>query len=183
MKNAIIFIFSIGILTSCSTLKKIKPNENLNISDSNQLELINGDYSIKRDSTCLGLSLDGAFEFKTEFNCINKADSTHFMRLTTLSEKKIRAELYHGNELLEEKILKGKLRKNYFVLNASLKFPIFYGVFNVYRSRKTRIGILPNGNLTLDNDTGGCGMLVIFPLMCAGNDSYGIEYKRLKASR
>ncbi|WP_271394120.1 hypothetical protein [Aequorivita sinensis] len=105
------------------------------------------------------------------------------MRLTALTEKRIRAELYHGNELLEEKILKGHLKKNYFVLNASLKFPVFYGVFNVYRSRKTRIGILPTGNLTLDYDTGGCGMLVIFPLMCAGNDSYGIEYKRIKSSR
>ena len=170
-------------MSSCSSLKKIKSNRNQPIRDLNELKLIDGDFSLKRNSTCIDLSLDEAFEFKTEFNCIHKADSTHFMRLTTLNEKRIRAELYHGNKLLEEKILKGKLRKNYFVLNTSLKFPVFCGVLNVYRSRKTRIGILPNGNLTLDNDTDSCGMLIIFPIMCAGNDSYGIEYERIKVRR
>lgn len=180
MKKETILILITGIFFSCSTLKRIQPNDNKKINNVNSLKAINGDYKLNQNEHCGGMSLDAAFDFKTEFNCINKPYSTYFMRLTTLDEKRIKAELFQGNKLIEEKTLRGKLRKNYFIINASLKFPLFYGIFNVYRSRKTRIGVLPNGNLTIDNDTGGCGMLVVLPLICSGNDSYGIKYKRIK---
>lgn len=151
MKHGITLIVIVALFSSCSSLKKIQPNENQPIRNFEELELINGVYSLDRNQPCLGSGLNGAFEFKADFDCINKPDSTHFMRLTALNEKQILAELYQGNQFLEKKILKGKFSKNYFTLDTSLKFPVFYVVFNIYRSRKTRIGILPNGNLTVDS--------------------------------
>ena len=175
-----LIILSLGFF-SCASLEKIKPNDNLSLNTLEELKVLNGDYRLvkKSPNTCSGL--EAAFEFENEFNCINKPDSDHFMRLTVVSKNEIKAQLFHGKELLEEKRLKGKIKQNYYKVKASFKILMSYIIINGYRSTTVRFGILPDGNLTVDFNRCGCFTLTFFPLICADGESYGDEYQKIIA--
>ncbi len=179
-------IKSLSILTllsllciSCSTLSKIQQSNNQELNNFNQLKIIEGDFHLKSDSTCGGLDLADAFNFKTDFNCINHSDSTHFIRLSTLRKKRLKAELFHADTLIEKRLFKGKLKHNYFVLKPYFSATSKYGVLNAIRSRQTRVGVMQNGNLTLDSQNGGCGLFLVLPIICTSNSHYNNEFQRI----
>ncbi len=184
MRKVICTLIFLTIFSGCSPLKRISDKEVQKISDYNDFKRFNGSFRLLRnDPHDIVLSLEDIFYFKTDYHNGNRADSTYRMKLNFLDEKTLQADLYIMDSLIETKVVKGKIRKNHFVLRDHFEVPHFYLLFNFYRSSKSRIALLPNGNLTADFASGGCGLLVLFPVMCAGTDNYNLTYDRIKASR
>jgi len=56
--------------------------------------------------------------------------------------------------------------------------PPFYILLNFFRKQKNRIGLLKNGDLTLDSLQGGALLLIIMPTFSGGDTKYNLVYKR-----
>jgi hypothetical protein len=165
-------IFTTIVLSSCASLHEIDPDSSRSIRTLEEFQTINGDYEIL-DHLDSKLQLQN----RTEKNYI--AGKSCFIRLTVLSTTQLKVQRIDAEKVLEEKILKGKLKDDYFIVNTSFSVPDFYFLYNLYTTNKTRIGKKLNGNITIDNESGGCAMLVIFPILCNGTESYDIEYSKM----
>ena len=97
-----------------------------------------------------------------------------------LDERTLKADLYSNDLLLETSIVKGKMKKDYFIINGGFEIPAFYLLFNAFRTSSSRVALLPNGNLVADYEYGGCGLLVLFPIMCASNEVYDLTFEKIK---
>ncbi|UJH92647.1 hypothetical protein LZ575_09355 [Antarcticibacterium sp. 1MA-6-2] len=119
----ILFIF----LTSCSGLKKITDKEVQEIQNFKDAEKFNGTYSLFRNgANKYSYSLDNILKFKTDFDNENRLDSTHLVQIKMLDEKTLKADLFSKDLLIETKIVKGKMRKNYFIIKGRFEVPAFY---------------------------------------------------------
>lgn len=184
MIKFILIISLLGIFTGCSPLKKIPDKGVQKIADSNDAKKMNGSYKLLRNEPDnFILSLEDIFYFRSDYHNGNRADSTYLMQLKFLDERTLRADLYKKDSLIETRIAKGKIRKNYFILRDHIEVPYFYLLFNVFKSGKSRIALLPNRNLKADFASGGCGLLVLFPVICAGTDVYDLTYERIESGR
>lgn len=161
-------------LTSCSSLKSIEPSVNINpLSDSTLIQL-NGSYRVFTVDTQYR-TLSYAFfldrDYTPSFN-----DRIH---IQMIDNKHIQISLYSGKKLRDRIVKRGRLKDGYFFISRFFDLPFVYLVLNSYSEQKTRITVMKNGNLSLDTTGGGCAFLVLFPIMCADDSNYNLEYQRI----
>ena len=116
---------------------------------------------------------------RSPFGFENVPDAGDYLTLKVLSEKKIEVSVFQDDQLIRTKILKGKIKDNYFVFRKR-RVLLFWLVINGIRIQKSRIGVLKNGNLILDNSGGGILLLVLLPINAASDEFHNLEFKKIE---
>jgi hypothetical protein len=140
-------ILILVLFCSCSTLKKsVKPESFIELTPAN-IGLINGRYEV--NSTRNIRSNVDDLHWIIFDRGYNKKNSTEFIKLKSLSCKKILITHYDGDSIVKSKIFHGKIKDGYFQFRRKwLVIPMI--IANLYRNRMLRIGILENNDLTTD---------------------------------
>ncbi|WP_297764967.1 hypothetical protein [uncultured Muriicola sp.] len=183
--NKIIIVVLIGFLSSCSTLKD-PVNNNYRIElNSENLSILNGIYkrssisdTINKKHHCPNNLFHSLFLRPGTF-LWNNNSGKDFVEIKVIDKKRIKVTLTINDKIVKENTLKGKIVKNTFEFNRrSFIFPLVF--MNFYEDRKTRIGSLQNGNLSIDTATESVGNFFIFPW--SGGAYYGdnLEFEKVK---
>ena len=99
------------------------------------------------------------------------------VKFTTLDKKHIHASLLLGDQVLEERMLKGKFKKGYFALNSRLAASFTAGpLLWAFAGFKTYVGVTKENNLILFETNAGSTVILILPIFWAGS-LYDLEYK------
>ncbi|WP_426432129.1 hypothetical protein ACPX19_06150 [Winogradskyella sp. HB-48] len=111
---------------------------------------------------------------------LNNANDYKF-ELKILSQKKIKISYLKNGEIIRERDIKTKLKKDGFLYlsNKNLQFlgvPYIFGAFDI---KKTRLTLSKNNNLIFDvsNTRSGAGLLIVF--LTYKEWQYKREYKRI----
>ena len=164
------------ILSSCGTLDEIDASSGQNMRSFQEMKNLNGDYNV--NSVDRHFSLINIFSFDTAALGI-VLDSASFVRIKVISEELVEASLYNGSSVVQTKLLKGKLGGDFFTLKPKLSVGPVYVLINFYGSSQSRFSYNYRGNLVVDHERSGCGLIVLFPFMCANREGYSLEFKRL----
>lgn len=179
VNKALLLVFFAPII-SCSVLKPVpENNQRVNLDGSN-LSILNGTYN---ESPITGTksnvnSLYWSFFLKGKVNYDDHYRGEEFIRFQVVKPNKIRVSLMREGSAIESKILKGKVNRNTFEFKRRLKiYPLIFA--NVYKDSKTRVSLLPNGNLSVDSKTMVYGTVMIFIPIFDVEQDYNQEYRKL----
>jgi hypothetical protein len=172
------FILTCLICTffSCSSLKHAVQYENrLSLSKTN-LNMLNGKfnaYPTSGDSSKADLYWD---LFDVGYNPKHKPN---FIEINNIGPNKLSIAYWDGDHLIKSKLFQGKIKDGYFVFKR--RYLIIPAILaNLYRNRKFRIGLLPNGNLMTDYDQISFATFYIILPSLEHKKYYGVEFERLK---
>lgn len=175
MKKGIGILLTLSILlTSCLNLRPISSNE-------------------KRIQTITTKQLDGVFQniaidssFRSlewvfmQSDDLTRSDFAELkIELKSIDENQLEVKSIGDNKIIKTKIINGEFKNGYFVLKRRMKFDPKYILLNGYVESKTRIGLLNNGNLTVDTENGACALLVVIPVFCTDTEHYGLEFYKV----
>ena len=178
MKNLILLITLVGI-SSCTGLKKLPSNNTrINLTDKN-LSAFNGKYEVMTIDSSYR-TLDYALLVKSPYDYKNIPSKEDYISMEVISKKKIRVSSFENDQLIHSKILKGKLKNNHFVFRTRFVVPFFFLAINGLSFQKTRIGLLENGNLTMDTAGGGVALLGVFPMGGGDSKHYKHIFRKIK---
>ena len=163
-------------LLSCASLKypereDLKPLKN-------DVSMLNGSYrNISRDSGFSKTSLwsvltkpNKSSSFSGHYN-----DSNTYVRLTAISKKKITAQLYKYDILVEEKVIKGKLKGNYFSIKRKVHYLGLPFTYLSYAEYKLQLGKNKSNDLYVD---GAAGWFTWIVIVSAGTwNDYNFKYR------
>ena len=178
MKMKLLSILLIIATFSCAPFKKFEKNKSRIGLSSENLELFNGQFEL--------ISIDSAYRFldfallaKSPFGFENIPEAGDYLSLKVLDKKKIEVSVYEDDNLIRRKVLKGKIKDNYFVFRKR-RVLIFWLVLNGIRIQKSRIGLLENGNLILDNSGGGILLLVFLPAGGNSDEFHNLQFRKIE---
>lgn len=175
-----LIILTITILvTSCRSLKPIVQTDSLQTLGANDLAKFNSDYEIFSVDTSFRTS-EFVLAYSGKFNFENLPKGNDRINLFSTDSKHLKVTVYKDDKVVKTKIIKGRLSQNYFQFK--LTHISFHLVINGYSTQKSRIGLLKNGDLTLDTDGGGVLLLVVFPTFGSGAELYNLVFKRKPGS-
>ncbi len=164
-------------LGSCAPFNHAPGHSELNSLTEENLSSLNGEYSIFSTDTTYR-TLEYSLMMTSNFNMLKHPEEGDYIGIKYLGDNTIEANLFVGDSLAQTEKLKGRIKNGYFYLKPMRSVSPFYLLLNGYTSQRTRIGLLENNNLILDNYSGGCAFLVIFPIMCADGGAYNAEYAK-----
>ena len=165
--NKIIIVVLIVLFSSCSTLKYPGNNNDRIELNSENLSTLNGIYkrssiidTIDEKHHCPNNLFHSLF-LKPGIFLWNHNSGKAFVEIKVIDKKRIKVTLTINHKIAKENILKGKIVKNTFEFNRrSFIFPLVF--MNFYEDRKTRIGLLQNGNLSIDTTIEAVGNFLFF---------------------
>lgn len=162
-------------LSSCAALKPAsKVKETIPLTKDN-LSMLDGSYEIlSTDSS--KITLDAGLTFDRYY--IDRGNIKNRVILKIIDEKQILITIYDGSSTVRKKKVRGKIRNGYFECSLT-RLKTFWLAFNSYGRQKNRIGILKNGDLTLDVKYKIFGFVVIFPSAFAGKENYNLVFRRI----
>lgn len=145
-------VFSFIALSSCLSQKDLMTGNSIL---GNDISILNGTYKniavnsrVPQDEFSLYLLLFKNYHWKNPF--YNKPeDYDGSIKLTAISEKKIKIERFVDGKTIESKTLKGKICNNYFITKRKwrvLGVPILLGSYN---ESMIAISLSPNGYLNV----------------------------------
>lgn len=94
-----------------------------------------------------------------------------------MDDHRIEVSVFKDERIVKRKIIKGRVVNNYFEFRFR-KFAVKYVILNGYGFQNNRMVLLKDGSLTIDSDAGGFLVLVIIPTFGAGEELYGLVFKR-----
>ena len=176
MRKVFIFILLL-VLPSCSTLKKCTKNQDIIKLTNSNFNLLTGKYIDeswrKKDSTSCSLSWD-IFD-----KGLSGIDSLKYTEIKVISSSEIIVQFYDGHSISRSKVFKGYIKDGYFVLKR--KFLVIPAIiFNVFRNRSFRIGLLRNNNIITDYHQITFGTDYVFLPIYSIQKDYNIEFIRIK---
>ena len=157
-------LIAIWILSqSCASIKYPERQDILNLESNTSI--LNGDYkNFNRDTsfsqTALWAVLTKNYnypQFSSSYDIPNS-----FVRLTARNDKSILAQLYIDTALSEERILKGRIKDNRFVLRRKVKCFGLPFVFLWYSDYKLQLTKDQNRSLFIDGINGRATWIFIF---------------------
>lgn len=164
---------------SCTSLKPITANSSLQTIGPSETSKFNGNYEIiSLDSSYR--TLEYALTFSGQFDFLHLPKNNDRVNVAIIDSRHLKISVYKSDNLIVSRIIKGRIFQNYFHSNlTSISFvkPL-YGILNIYRRQKVRLGLLQSGDLILDCDTGGVLLLVAFPIFGSGDEQYNLVFKR-----
>jgi hypothetical protein len=189
------FIFSCILLclvtfsSSCNSLKPVVQHNSLQTLNFNDISKFDGEYNILSSDTSYP-TLAHALTFSdkkylNDFNHLNiLAEKDVRLKIKSIDDTHLKITVYRNNKVLKTKILRGKLSDNYFQFTSTKISSIspFYLILNRYRKQENRIGLLENGDLTLDSYEGGVLLLFVMPTFGGDSGSYNLIFKRRNSS-
>lgn len=171
-----ILCLTIISFSSCrASFNKIKQYDNQVTLDSSNIEKLNGDFQLQSiDSSyrtlehALFLKVNNVNNWPTRHIDSNYFTSYH-INLNVKSRKELQVKLFKGNTLIQTNLIKGKIKKNYFVCRRQWRIhPLI--LVNFAEEHKTRLGLLENDNLVLDTANSALIYLTVLPFF--GGDAY-----------
>jgi hypothetical protein len=164
---------------SCTSLKPITANSSLQTIGPSEISKFNGNYEIiSLDSSFR--TLEYALTFSGQFDFLDLPKNNDRVNMAIIDSRHLKISVYKSDTLIVSRIIKGRIFQNYFHSNlTSIAFvKPFYGILNIYRRQKVRLGLLQSGDLILDCDTGGVLLLVAFPIFGSSDEQYNLVFKR-----
>lgn len=181
-QNIILYILLGLSFLSCSSLKQAKMHEDRVLLDETNSQLIEGKYNINSLNNKASFNLMGLFftgGYRMFRNLDYRHDSTSYIQFKFLDKKTLSLEYMTEDSEIKSTKIKGKWKNSYFEVKRShVLLPFIF--MNLYRNRKLRIGLLENGNLTVDFNQISLGTaMLIFPFY--DNDkSFDVQFKRIE---
>jgi hypothetical protein len=166
--NLLILLLILSI--SCKPLKNLSPqNFEVEKIKKGEYEKLNGVYYNNQD-TVFGnfIHLPGDHIDPKKIELINRLffffDENNWgkessVELNFLSNKKAVVNCYQNDSLVYSKIIKGKLKKNYFYVRTTIFIIPFYPVFYWHNFEKVRIGKVGN-HLIVDHTLNSYGFML-----------------------
>jgi len=172
----LIFICLSYVSFSCSSLRQAAAcKDRIQLQDANLTDLngrYNNDPKSNKDSTRTDLYWN-IFDIG-----YNPKDSNCYIEIKATDKDKLNIALWDNNHIVKSKIFKGKIKRNYFVFKRRyLIIPII--LVNLFRNRKFRIGLLPNGNIITDYNQISFGSFYVILPYIEKRKYYGIEFERV----
>jgi hypothetical protein len=171
------------LASSCSALKLLVHNDSLQTLTENDLSKFDGDYEIFSIDSSFRTS-EFALTYSSKFDFKNLPNTNDRINLLSTDRRHLKVTVYKNDKVIKTKIIKGYLSQSYFhfkLSNISTIRP-FYFILNGYATQRNRIGLLKNGDLTLDSDGGAALLLVIMPIFGSGTELYNLVFKRKAGS-
>ena len=185
--SALLFLGFTCLLYSCNSLKPIVHNNSEQTIFPNNLRAFDGEYDV--------LSTDSSYPHL--IHALTFCENKHLdrydhlenfgkrdlkVRLEAIDYRHLKVTAYSHNKVFRTRTLKGEISENYFHFTRSRLSPIFpfFFVLTLGQKHKNRIGLLKNGDLTLDSYEGGILFFVVMPTFGGDNDNYNQVFKRRK---
>jgi len=164
-------------MASCSPFKKFEKNSSRIKLNETNLKSLNGKYSL--------ISVDSSYRFldwtlfaKSPFGFENIPTSSDYVSFQVLNKKEIKVAVFENGNMIRSKSLKGKIKNDYFVFRKK-RVLLFWLILNGVRIQKTRIAIHKNGDLILDNKSGGVLLLGIFPIFGSNDEHHNYLFEKI----
>jgi hypothetical protein len=171
-----ILTFFSHLFFSCSTLKQAADcKDRIPLKETNLADL-NGKYNNaqrpNKDSIKTDLYSD-IFD-----RGYTPKDSINYFQIKALDNNKLSVSYWDKNQIIKFKIFKGKINEDYFVFRRRFLVIPAIGV-NLFRNRKFRIGLLPNGNIITDYNQVSLGSFYVILPFLEKKKYYGVEFERI----
>ena len=171
--SLIIIAFLVQMLYSCRSIDLSSRRGKDYSSNSTNISILNGIYINSPDSASDLYSAWQRLDNKTL-----SIPNDSYIQIKVLSERKLQATLLSQNKSIDEKILKGKNKKGYFVLRNRYKAKLNFGPFLwTFAGFKIYLGVTKENNLILLESNAGTTIVLILPVFPAG-DRHFFEYRR-----
>jgi len=173
-----VLVISSLFLTSCVALNETTTKTD-KLDQENFIE-INGIYSARPDSSWKPTLADFLIINYYLDHLSYEDDDTLLVELVTLNTRQIKVRVFRNKNLEFEKVLKGRLKNNYFVLNRQVHLENdLYGILKTLTRQRTRIGHIDN-NLIVDSEEEWYSGILIFPSLYVKYEYYGENFKKIK---
>jgi hypothetical protein len=145
------------------------------------LSEINGDYEIVTIDTARR-TLTASFMPDKRYHFGNLPGQDDKISIKVISDNKIKMTLIDNGKIIRKRTIKYNLIDNCLEFNRSYISP-FWVIINGYTNSIVRIGLLADGNLTMDISVLTIGFIGILPFTGAGETEYNLIYARKKENR
>ncbi|GLU45475.1 hypothetical protein Musp01_30990 [Muricauda sp. NBRC 101325] len=163
---------------SCSSVRKATTNEALLDLNEKELQKFIGTYQNK--------PLNGEAEFYALWSTLNFKSDDHEnwsdfqVNLKLNSQNQLYAELVDDDQILDSKLLKGRLERNFFRINNQTKTDFSYVLLWVLADSSVKFGLNTNNDLVVISASGGAAFLVFFPVFAADTPFVETIYKHVE---
>ena len=176
MKHFIFILLLALFSSSCSCLKKNFDSRNSIALTEANLILLDGKY--ERLSTQQGKNA-GDLYWDFFDKGYNSRGNTEFFELKVLNKHKLSVLYIDGNEIVKDKIVKGKIKSGYFELKRKYLFiPMIF--VNLYRDSKFRIRLTNDMNLLADYKQISFGTIVFLVPFYEKEQETNIIFQRIE---
>ncbi len=172
--RAIIIITSLFLASCITTLKPPTPNNDRQPLSEATISKLNGDYDVQSKKS-YNITLDFALTFDKDPNLTK-------VTIETIDGKHIRAKLYNRDSLIISRIIKGKIKDDYFVFTRRNVSP-FWFIINGFGKKTARLGVLNNGDLIADSRHVIVGTIIILPFTGGREQVYDLIFTKQIGSR
>lgn len=146
------------------------------ITDLTQLE---GNYNLIAYQDTAYVALDWISMMDHRLNWVYFRDHKCSIRLQKTDKNKLTFTLWEAEKKLATSRMKARIIDGKVHITKT-KFRLFTLILNVVNSHQADIALTENGDiLVLDAQMGGCGLIVFFPIACAGDKAKDLLYKRV----
>lgn len=145
-----------------------------------QLSKLEGRYNItpKGDSNQTALDWICMMEHRLAWSYYHEHHC--YIQVTKTKQNRLVFSLWDGDKIVAKSYLRANIH-NGKVRAKRTKIRIFTVVLNVVNSHHASLALTPDGDLlVLEANLGGCGLLVFFPMMCAGERLENLLFERLQ---
>jgi hypothetical protein len=194
-KIIVVLIFN-GLFMGCSTFKEPVKNSNGMALTSENLNQLNGfykRYSIENSDEIKGDSIENSDETKGDLFSLlflffkHEKGQYDMVELEVINNHRIKVSLLRNHTPIKAIKMRGRIRENTFEFKRrNIIIPFFPHPFTVplvvggYSDQKTRLRILPNGNLSADSKSTSYGLLMTFiPFSRETGEKSNIEFERI----
>lgn len=189
LNKIIVMLILNGLFMGCSTFKKPTNNSNSIALTSENLNQLNGfykRYSIKNSDEIKGDSIENTDKTKGDlFSFLflffkHEEGQYDTVKLNVINNHLIQVSLLRNDKPIKSKKMRGRIRGSTFEFKRrKLIIPLI--IVNVYGDQKTRIWLLPNGNISADLKSNVYGAMIYFPFLgWNSEEKSSIEFERIK---
>lgn len=187
IKITVILILSV-LFMGCSTFKKPVNDSNSVALTSENLNQLNGSYkrySIENLDEIKSDSIQNSYETKDDLFSLlflfykNEEGQYDTVKLDVINSHLIQVSLLRNYTPTKSKKMRGRIRENTFEFNRrNVILPLV--LFNVYGDQKTRLFILPNGNIKVDTKRTYYSVMMYFPFLAWDcEEKSNIEFEKI----
>lgn len=181
MKKLTIIILTVGILSSCSSVKNSIAKNPIQEIKTQNIYKLNGIYK--------NVSLEPNTKFTSLWSILNHKieEVQNFEKLKVKinidknDNRLINISLLDNDEVIDSKILKGKVDKGYYLLKnqIKLKMLVFIIVWGIGNS-SVKIGLSEKNELVVLSKTEGVGLILFFPGFASGGGLREYRFERIE---
>ena len=172
--NKILICLTLSCLfVSCASLRKTElSGDEIELTNDN-IKLLNGTYNrYSEDTTWCALVHNDLGD--NLYLISHKGDRVN---ISVHNNRSIRVTLLNESDTIKSKVFRGKIEYGYFNFRRRVKvIPVILG--NVFWNGKTRIGLLNNGNITVDSRKVLFGHILFFPAIDS-EKAYGVKHTKI----